>query len=283
MKYAAIDIETANKDMASICQIGIAVYENHELVEEFCSYIAPEDYFDDYNISIHGISEKKVSGAPTYPEITDRVNEILDSNIAICHTHFDRVSLSRVCDKYAIRTPDCIWLDSARIARRTWHEVSSKNYGLANVCRIIGYDFTHHDALEDAKAAARIVAAASEITGLDLSEWLKRVQEPIDPTRMPAKREGNHDGPLFGEVIVFTGALEIPRSEAADMAAQIGCEVGASVTKKTTHLVVGDQDISKLAGHKKSSKHRKAEELIAKGIPIRIIKESDFKELVSQA
>jgi DNA polymerase III subunit epsilon len=45
-------------------------------------------------------------------------------------------------------------------------------------------------------------------------------------------------------------------------------------------LVVGDQDIAKLAGHEKSSKHRKAEELIAKGTPIRILKESDFKELV---
>jgi DNA polymerase III subunit epsilon len=44
-------------------------------------------------------------------------------------------------------------------------------------------------------------------------------------------------------------------------------------------LVVGDQDIKRLAGHKKSSKHRKSEELIANGIQIRILKESDFKGL----
>lgn len=48
-------------------------------------------------------------------------------------------------------------------------------------------------------------------------------------------------------------------------------------------LVVGDQDVTKLAGHEKSSKHRKAEELISKGAPIRIIRESDFKELVRLA
>jgi DNA polymerase III subunit epsilon len=64
------------------------------------------------------------------------------------------------------------------------------------------------------------------------------------------------------------------------MAATIGCQVASVVTIKTTMLVVGDQDIKKLVGHEKSSKHRKAEELIVKGVPMRILKEGDFKELV---
>ena len=52
------------------------------------------------------------------------------------------------------------------------------------------------------------------------------------------------------------------------------------MTKKTTLLVVGDQDLSKLSGKDKSSKHIKAEELISEGQSIRILKESDFEELV---
>ena len=52
-----------------------------------------------------------------------------------------------------------------------------------------------------------------------------------------------------------------------------------NVNKKTTLLVVGDQDVKKLAGHKKSNKHRRAEDLISKGQDIRILRESDFKEL----
>jgi DNA polymerase-3 subunit epsilon len=55
------------------------------------------------------------------------------------------------------------------------------------------------------------------------------------------------------------------------------------VTKKTTLLVVGDQDIKKLGGNEKSSKHRKAEELIQQGHAIRILCESDFRFLVSEA
>lgn len=81
---------------------------------------------------------------------------------------------------------------------------------------------------------------------------------------------------MFGEVLVFTGSLQIPRREAASLASEIGCEVKNSVTQKTTILVVGDQDISKFSGREKSSKHLKAEKLKDKGLNIRIIKESDF-------
>ncbi|OYW42192.1 MAG: exonuclease, partial [Rhodobacterales bacterium 12-64-8] len=59
--------------------------------------------------------------------------------------------------------------------------------------------------------------------------------------------------------------------------------VKAGVTKETTHLVVGDQDLSVLAGHTKSSKHRKAEDMQRAGHPIRIIGESAFKSLVAKS
>ena len=119
---------------------------------------------------------------------------------------------------------------------------------------------------------------------MDLDGWLRRVEQPIDPSR-PAydkfSREGNPEGYLYGEVLVFTGALDIPRREAADMAGRFGCTVADGVTKNTTILVVGDQDVKKLAGHDKSSKHRKAEKLIQQGQSIRILRESDFIVLVN--
>ena len=149
---------------------------------------------------------------------------------------------------------------------------------------MLGEEIKRHDALEDAKAAADIVLAAVNETGLDIEGWLKRVPQPIDLTAVsagvPSSREGNPEGALYSEVLVFTGALVIPRREAADFAASIGCRVASGVTSKTTMLVVGDQDITKLAGHEESSKTRKAKDLIEKGSPIRILTESDFIELV---
>ena len=97
---------------------------------------------------------------------------------------------------------------------------------------------------------------------------------------MGIQRDGNSDGPLFGEVLVFTGKLSMPRRTAADAAASAGCRVDEGVTEHPTLLVVGDEDLRKLAGHEKSSKHRKAEQLVAKGQPIRILGESDFQRVV---
>ena len=287
MNFVALDVETANADMASICQIGIAKYVEGQLVEEWSSLIDPEDYFDFINIDIHGISEETVSGSPTFPEIVSTLGSFLNNNVCVSHTHFDRVSVCRALEKYQLNELETIWLDSAKVARRTWKECAWRGYGLASVCEKIGYKFNHHDALEDAKASDQVMLAAMEASGLDLESWLKRIRQPIDPSNTSEgsaiSREGNPEGELYGEVMVFTGALEMPRKEAADLAASIGCSVGAGVTRKTTLLVVGDQDVSQLAGKEKSSKHLKAEKFIAKGQHIRIIKESDFRELVRHA
>ncbi len=54
------------------------------------------------------------------------------------------------------------------------------------------------------------------------------------------------------------------------------------VTKHTTMMVVGDQDLRVLAGKEKSSKHLKAEMLIRQGQSIRILGESNIMRIVSR-
>lgn len=284
MRFTALDVETANADMASICSIGMATFQGDQLVDEWYSLVNPLDYFDDINVSIHGITSRAVRGAPSFADLGDELFGRLNGGIVVTHTHFDRLAMRQASARNNLDLFDCTWLDSARVARRTWKECATSGYGLADVCRMVGYEFRHHNALEDAKAAGRVMLAAIDKTGLDLEGWLARVRQPIDPAMSSKgaaiRRAGNPDGPLAGEILVFTGALEIPRREAADLAAAAGCEVGTGVTKKTTLLVVGDIDVARTAGHEKSSKHRKAEELIAHGAPIRIIRETDFRLLV---
>lgn len=281
MRFASIDVETANPNMSSICQIGVAVFENGQLQTEWKSLVDPEDYFDPFNCSIHSIEGHHVVGAPIFSAVSSELFEMLGEHPVVAHTHFDRTAIAQACRKYGISPPNLRWLDSARVARRAWPQFATKSYGLKNVCAHIGYSFQHHDALEDAKAAGHLVIAAIRDSGISLEDWSKRVMQPISQDNSCSiAREGDPDGDLFGEVLVFTGALEIPRREAAEMAAKVGCTVAKGVTKKTTLLVVGDQDISKLAGHEKSSKHRKAEDLMAKGVEIRVLRESDFKQIV---
>lgn len=280
-KFVAIDFETANADLASICQVGMVTFENGRVVESWGSLVNPHDYFDWINIDIHGIDEAAVKDAPTFQQIYAEILIRLKDNVVVSHTLFDRTALTQAIAKHNVSDIPCQWLDTARVVRRAWAQWSRRGYGLTNVCGELGISYIAHDAIEDARAAGEVLLRAIATSGIGLNAWMSRVHQPIDPSSaVPIALDGNPDGELAGEEIVFTGALTLPRHEAAALAAKAGCDVAASVRKTTTLLVVGDQDVQKLAGHEKSIKHRKAEELIAKGHAIRILRETDFLCLV---
>ena len=278
-RFIAVDVETANADLASICQIGIVAFDKGEITDSWMSLVNPEDEFDPVNISIHGIDEDRVSTAPTFPLIHGHLSKALTGRIVASHMAFDKVALTRAHERYKLPGIDCEWLDTARVARRAWEQFSQRGYGLHNVASWCGIEFNHHDAEEDARAAGMVLLRAIADTGLNLREWLTQLQQRT--IAAPTTRTGAPDGPLAGNVVVFTGALSLPRREAADLAATAGCTVSGTVGKKTTLLVVGDQDVRKLAGHKRSRKHRDAESLIQAGHSIRILCERDFRQLVA--
>lgn len=284
MDFVVVDVETANKDLSSICQIGIASFRDGRLADSWMSLVNPEGEFDAINISIHGIDEDQVKDAPTWAEVLPHVSSRMDSRIVVSHMPFDRHAVTRACNRSGLAFCACTWLDSAQVVRRAWPEFSKSGYGLTNLAEHFGIDYRAHDALEDARCAGEVVLLAIVKTGLSPEQWLLRVEQPIDPTAAHGhKRNGNPDGELCNEVLVFTGALSISRQEAADAAVAAGCRVDENVSKHTTLLVVGDQDLRVLNGHEKSSKHRKAEMLIAQGQSVRILGESDFRRIVLRA
>lgn len=274
--FVAIDVETANAFMGSICQVGAVRFENGREVDAISWLVDPRDDFDALNISIHGIDPAKVRGQPHFGDRYAQLNAFVGDSITVCHTHFDRVSIAQACSLWRTQELRCQWLDSARVARRVWSDIALSGYGLASLADRLGITFRHHDALEDARAAGLILLRAMEDSGMSIADCLKRVNLPISPDREDVRRTGDDDGPLVGHSIVFTGALEMFRADAADRAHELGAAVEAGVTKRTTMLVVGNQDLSRLGDHAKSSKHRKAEALIAKGQQIRIVVEGDF-------
>jgi len=50
MRFVAIDVETANPDMSSICSIGAAAFESGELVSEKYWLVDPRDDFNPRNV-----------------------------------------------------------------------------------------------------------------------------------------------------------------------------------------------------------------------------------------
>ena len=279
--YVAVDVETANSDCASICQVGIAEFGYDGAVgRTWVCLIDPEDYFDWMNVSIHGINQEVVQGAPHFPAVLPEICELCNDRIVVHHMPFDRVAIVRAAQRYGLSEPRATWLDSARVARRAWEQFSRRGYGLKNLASELEIPLQHHDALSDVIAAGSVVALAIKNSEMDITEWLHRVRQPLAESPS-ASRRGDPAGHLIGERIVFTGALTMPRRRAADLAAAVGADVAGAVSNRTTLLVVGTQDLRRTRGQAKSSKHRKAEALVSKGANISIIGEEDFLELVA--
>lgn len=281
-RFIAIDVETACSDAASICQIGIACVDPGDRIETFSMLVNPRMRFDPFNIRLHGIGPAHVEDAPCFTDAIEMLMPLLDLHHLVQHSNFDRQAVTAACRSCRRDVPDWRWADSVTIARRAWPELKGNGgHGLANLKKRLKLDFHHHDAGEDARAAAMVVLHAERQLGLPFEDLLK--PQPRKTVAAKVTLEGDPAGALAGSVVVFTGALQMPRSEATTRAAQAGMCVRAGVTKQTTHLVVGDQDLTVLAGHDRSSKHRKAEEMQEAGHPIRIIGESAFRALVAEA
>lgn len=293
--FISLDVETANADFGSICSIGLVHFRQGQVFHQLTILVDPEDSFDSRNVAIHGITPDMVLGKPTMKQVLPIVAQQLENTIVTHHSQFDRGALRRAAARYGLGDLDCNWMDTLKVARRTWREFADNGgYGLANLARSFGIAFRHHDAAEDARAAGLIMLRALEESGLDLEDWLDLVATlPSNQARSDGRgqtrkaeiykryaRVGAANGPLTGETIVFTGFLSMKRNDAATLAANAGCAVSDNVSRKTTILVVGDQDLRMTKGKEKSAKHIRAEGLMADGVAIRIVKESDFMLMV---
>lgn len=290
--FVSIDFETANHCLDSICQIGVSEFENGVLKRKWNYYVDPEDWFDTANIAIHGITPDMVKGKPTFKDLYTELSCILTENIVVHHTFFDKAAFCQACDKYGLDIPAIRWLDSAKIARRTWSQFKNKGYGLRSVADFLNIQFQHHDALEDSIAAGKIVVAAIAHTGLSINEWLLKVIKPITTRvrsqsssytseyRAGIEKEGNPDGEFWGESIAFSGNFNVDKKEYSILASEMGCNVDYNLVKRTTILIVGTQNKNSLKeGEEKSRKQIAAEKRILKGDYIRILSEDDFIKL----
>ncbi len=117
--------------------------------------------------------------------------------------------------------------------------------------------------------AERIVSGlAEQATLIERLLAQVEVQRPAEATSI--------DGPLAGQLVVFTGALErLNRRDAQQLVVRLGGKAGSSITGKTTMVVVGGDGLS---AARPSSKLKKANKLAEAGHVIRILSEEAFHE-----
>lgn len=172
LDFVAVDVETANSNVSSICQVGIAVVRSAKITDVWAQLIDPDDFFDPYNTAIHSIDHDMVRGCPRFEEICDKIARYLEKTV-VSHTFFDRRALSKAFAECGKSLDYEIWIDSAQVARRAWPDkYFLRGYNLGNVARDLGIRFRHHDAGEDARVAAEIVLRVYRDTDLGIGRLL---------------------------------------------------------------------------------------------------------------
>ena len=286
MRFAALDVETANRRQRSICQVAVVVFEDGREIAGDVVLVDPEDEFEPINVGIHGINADRVRGALTFRQVHARLRPMLAGHFVVSHHTFDPVAIRQACAHYQLEDFACLWVDSCAAARRAWPQLKGEGggHGLRNLAAHFGISLRHHDALEDARAAAQVMLRAMDDTKIDLAGWLdaQRLKSggSYAGSKKSVKRDGDGDGPLLGETVVFTGNFSVDKFELADMAHRGGAAVRESMSRDITMLVVGEQDERVVGVSGKSTKHRHAEKLVAEGLPILIATEGDFRQLV---
>lgn len=294
--FSVIDVETANSSRASVCQVGIVRVRNGAIHDEWISLVNPQQKFGRYQVNTHGIRAPDVEGSPKFPEVYPRIRDLLTGTVTVSHSDFDHQAMDQSADRFGLPRLDLPWLDSIAVARKAWPDLSGQGgYGLKSLSAFLDFRFEHHDALEDARAAARVMLAACQVRDCGASEWLRgittangRERDPSDPSNaIEPQTDSIHSlaelqNNWGGVIVVFTGKLSTGKNLAKARAIGSGCTVRDSVTRETTALVVGVQSRNALNGHEKSTKQRRAEALNAKGHNIAILSEPDFWELIRQ-
>lgn len=183
LDFVAIDFETANPSPASPCAVGLVRVAAGKIVETLEMKFRPplqHNWFHEGNVRIHGIRAEDVADAPDFEQALPELLLFSDGLPLVAHNaSFDMGVLKAAAEASNFDLPNLSYACSLRMARKTYHLDS---YRLNAVAYAIGHEeFSHHDALADSDACARIVlhmAGRHEVETLEqlLSKTNQRLQ-----------------------------------------------------------------------------------------------------------
>ncbi|MBR3266074.1 MAG: 3'-5' exonuclease [Erysipelotrichaceae bacterium] len=162
MRIVALDFETANASLASACSLGVTIYEEGEIVDNFEWYFKPHSRYNFFtNTGIHGIEKKDVENEEEFVFYYPELQGILENAIIVAHNApFDIGVLNALCDLYGLDRFNNNYLDTVKVARRVYPELF--NHRLNTVSEYLGIDLHHHNGKSDSLACLLILVKAME-------------------------------------------------------------------------------------------------------------------------
>lgn len=187
MNFTAIDFETANGFRGSACAFGAAKIRDGKLAATHYTLLQPPvgfDRFDPRNVAIHGITADDVAGAPGFAEHFENLYDFIGDDVVVAHNAgFDIGVIESGLEVSDRPVPRMEFACTLSLSRKNYRLAS---HALPSAAAEAGFQLNnHHNALEDAKAAAAIVvdvahrlAADTFDAVLTASDMQCRVLEP---------------------------------------------------------------------------------------------------------
>ncbi|OKP89433.1 3'-5' exonuclease [Paenibacillus sp. P32E] len=161
MNFTAIDFETANSSRSSACALGLVQVREGAVSAEHVWLIDPQQRFDGMNIAIHGITPSMVEGKPTFDELWPTLKPLLQGEVVVAHNAAFDMSVLRYClDRSAFSYPDFQYMCTYLLGKKMLQELPSHKLNVMS--QYFGISLKHHDALDDARAAAAILLKLME-------------------------------------------------------------------------------------------------------------------------
>ena len=153
--FVAIDFETANMQRSSACSVGLVRVEAGKIVGTEHYLIRPPSKHFRFT-DTHGITWEHVEDAGTFRDVWREVKYLVKgARYFVAHNAaFDRDVLRDTMEWHDMRVSALPFACTRRLAATHWQLRPAK---LPDVCKHLSVPLArHHDALEDATAAARI-------------------------------------------------------------------------------------------------------------------------------
>ena len=155
--YAIVDIETTGGHAASngITEIAVILHDGHVIEGSYHTLVNPGYSIPKYISALTGITDAMVADAPSFSDIAEKVQRLLDGRIFVAHNvNFDfsfiRHHLSASGFDFTAKK-----VCTVRLSRKVFKGLPS--YSLGKLCRSLEIEVEHrHRAMGDAQATVRL-------------------------------------------------------------------------------------------------------------------------------
>lgn len=188
LDFVAIDFELANAKHSSICQIGLVKVRDGVLGKTHTHYVMPpagQQNFGQRQIAVHGITRRMIDGADGWDLMLPRLEAFTGDLPLVAHNVVaERSMIRQTSEAIGLTPPSFTFYCTQRAAQL--HLPGQESYRLNVLVENLKLPpLQHHDAGEDAAAAAHLAVRLSEISGISNVHALFPAMKPSPAERKP--------------------------------------------------------------------------------------------------